>query len=110
MIFRSALRLKGDRAGVFECDDAIGYFYLYDRGGTESPRILGAIPVVVGRPSFVADDVSIRWNATESIVGLFIHEHLCAAFDGDSGERYGGRSNELAVVDVQPEIAAAFRS
>lgn len=101
-MFVSALRTTGDLAGVFEFDGVAGYFYLYETKGAEGRKVVAAIQVVTGSPDFRQEDVTIRWDASERIVGLFVRQRLWAAFDGDARAKYGGNYR----ADTQPLIPA----
>ena len=106
--FDSAVRIRGDLAGVFEYDGAAGYFYLYQTEGDKDRKILGAIRIFVGDPDLQQTDINVRWNNVESIVGLFIEGQLWAAFDGDSGAKYGGDYRKDASPQILPEISRTF--
>ena len=107
-MFASAVRSAGDQAGVFEHDGDTGYFYLYEIKGEEMRKILAAIRAVVGTPAFEKQDVAIRWDASESKVGLFICGQLCAAFDGETGAKYGGDYHGSVQADIPAEVVDAF--
>jgi hypothetical protein len=68
-IFANSVRASRDLAGVFEYDGDTGYFYLYEPKGA---KIIGALHVVSGVINFAFDNVSIRWDHSETKVGLFI--------------------------------------
>ena len=95
-IFDSAVRTKGDLAGVFEYDEADGpqnataYFYLYETAGP----VAGAIHIRSGAWSITEADITVKWDRGEQRVGLFIFGVLTAAFDAATGARYGGRHGE----------------
>jgi len=103
----SAVRSSGDLAGVFEHDGETGYFYLYAVHGEER-KILGALHVLSGRRTFEKGDVQIRWDATESVVGLLIGRRLWAAFDSTTGAGYGGDYAAGVRPDLPPRISAAL--
>lgn len=107
-MFESALRSKGDSAGVFEYDGETGYFYLYETKVDEDQRVVGAIRVLSKRPDFEEKDIVVRWNATEEKVGLFIRGELWAAFDGRTGTTYGGNYCAGAQAKISSEITRAF--
>jgi hypothetical protein len=109
-IFESAQRPAGDLAGVFEYDGEVGYFYLYQIKGEQDRKVVGAIRVLTGPPDFDERDVSIRWDATENKVGLFVKGQLCAAFDGRTGSKYGGNYLIGVQGNIPPEIIYAFES
>ena len=79
-LFESQARSSGDRAGVFEYDGETSYFYLHD---LRPSRILGYIHILTGLPDFDGADLSILWNKSEDVVGLFIRGQLWAFFDGE---------------------------
>jgi hypothetical protein len=96
-IFNSAIRIKGDLAGVFEYEEADGpqnataYFYLCEVQGETVGPIVEAIHVRSGAWSITDADVAVRWDRDERRVGLFIYGTLSAAFDVTTGTKYGGR-------------------
>jgi hypothetical protein len=61
-IFANSVRASRDLAGA-------GYFYLYEPKGA---KIIGALHVVSGVINFAFDNVSIRWDHSETKVGLYI--------------------------------------
>lgn len=107
-IFDSLVRSAGDRAGVFECDGETAYFYLYDMEQEEGGRVLAAIQVLSGVPDFEADDVTIRWDATDSKVGLLIRGRVWAVFDLDNDRSYGGGYAVDGVPTIPDEISRAI--
>jgi hypothetical protein len=102
-MFDSSARSKGDLAGVFEYDGEAGYFYLYECGGEAGQKVVGAIRILTGEADFEQTDLSVRWAGSERMVGLFICGQLCAAFDADSGAKYGGSYRR----DVQTYMPSA---
>ena len=101
-VFDSAVRTKGDLAGVFEYEEedgpqnAAAYFYLYEPEGS----IIGAIHIRSGAWSISEADIAVKWDRNERRVGLFVFGTLTAAFDVETGVRYGGRHG----VDFNAEI------
>lgn len=91
-IFESQLNSEGSLAGVYEHDDEVGYFYLYDPNRPEGQAIIGAVCVSVGPCLHDIDDLAIRWSRDEHIVGLFVKEQLLAAFDAKNRKAFGGNS------------------
>ena len=95
-IFDSAIRRKGDLAGVFEYDDTDGppnataYFYLYEVHGEVVGRVIGAIHIRSGAWAITEADIAVQWDKDEKRVGLFIFGTLSAAFDGATGASYRG--------------------
>ena len=106
-IFKSSARRKGDLAGVFEYDGEVGYFYLYDMSRERGKQIVGAIPIISGQSSLLEFDIDVRWNNTNNVVGLFIHERLWAVFE-QSGQQYGGHYSVTASPSVPNSIISAF--
>jgi hypothetical protein len=98
-IFESAVRSKGDLAGVFEYDGETGYFYLYTPGN--SGRILDSIHVFSGKPDFARQDIAVRWNRLEQMVGLFIRGELWALFAEPWPTKYGGNYSPGGTSPVQ---------
>jgi hypothetical protein len=109
-MFDSAVRSAGDQAGVFEYDVDVGYFYLYVMNSKEGQKVVSAIRVLTGTPDFGEEDIAIRWNTTESQVGLFIRGQLWAVFDSRTGDKYGGDYRANAKPLVPLEIIATFAS
>ena len=109
-MFSSVARSSQDQAGVFEYDRDVGYFYLYETGANNDKKIVAAIRILVGEPDFNEEDVAIRWNSSENIVGLFIRNQLWAAFNLQTGAKHGGNY----CTDNQPmipvEISDVFKS
>src|SRR5688572_449218 len=69
-MFDSSVRSAGDLAGVFEYDGETGYFYLYKNERDSGQKVMSAIRIVDGDPDFKQEDISIRWDAAETRVGL----------------------------------------
>lgn len=88
-IFDSSVRSAGDFGGVFEFDGDTSYFYLYRISGDEGSRVVDAIKIGVGAPSFSQADVKIFWSLDESLVCLQIADTLVAIFDCIDGSKYG---------------------
>jgi hypothetical protein len=109
-IFVTLIRSAGDLAGVFECDDETGVFYLYRTAGEAGHKVIDAIPVCRGIPVFQEDDIRIGWDANETRVGLFIGEQLSAVFDTVDGTKYGGEGRGGTATAVTPEIRDIFDS
>ena len=109
-MFDSAVRSAGDKAGVFEYDGETGYFYLYDTRNESSRKVIAAIPLLVGTPDFEEKDITIRWDPTESMAGLFIRGQLWAVFDGETGTQYGGHYRAHACSEMPVEIINAFEA
>lgn len=107
-IFDSRARSPGDLAGVFEYDGQTGYFYLYARGGDAGERILDAIHVVSGGADFEGSDVSVRWDASEDKVGLFIRGTLWAVFDTRQRQKHGGGYGAGIAPSLPPDLAKSF--
>ncbi|WP_156940648.1 hypothetical protein [Mesorhizobium sp. LSJC285A00] len=90
-IFDSAIRRKGDLAGVFEHDDTEGpanataYFYLYEAHDEVVGRIIGAIHIRSGAWAITEADIAVQWDNDERRVGLFVFGTLSAAFDAATG-------------------------
>ena len=106
-MFVDATRSEGDLAGVLEVDGETSYFYLY-RTGAADPKILGAIHVASGVPSFDERDVQVTWDAAEDRVGLFIKSHLWALFDVRTNVRLGGNYVEGGESPIPKEVARGF--
>src|SRR5260370_33331884 len=109
-MFDSAVRSAGNQAGVFEYDGETGYFYLYETKGHQGQKVRAATHVLTGTPDFEEGDIAIRWDPAETIVGLFIHGHLWAAFDGRTGAKYGGDYRPNARPEIRVEITHYFES
>jgi hypothetical protein len=107
-IYESSVRSTGDRGAWFECDDQVGYFYLCDMSASGDPTIVDALRVHVGAPDFVQQDVELRWDATEQLVGLFVRDSLLAAFDVDAQHGYGGANQGGARASIPDEVRRRF--
>lgn len=108
-MFDSAVRSAGDRAGVFEHDGDSGYFYLCETKGQQTKKVTGSIRVVAGTPDFTQEDIEIRWDSTESKVGLFIRRQLWAVFDCETGANFGGDYRPSTQARIPVEIISAFQ-
>ncbi len=109
-MFDSVVRSAGDKAGVFEYYGDTGYFYLYKTKGEKYQNVTATIWVLNGTPDFAGKDIAIRWDPSEGKVGLFIHGQLWAAFDIDSGEKYGGNYQVGTQPNIPLDIIGAFES
>jgi hypothetical protein len=106
--FDSFVRSAGDLAGVFEYDDGVGYFYLYEVLGQATGKIIKAIRISSGEPDYAESDIAIRWDRRERSVGLFIRGELWAVFDAEMRHSYGGHYSPHKHADVPHEISAGF--
>jgi hypothetical protein len=107
-LFSSAPRSAGDLAGVFEHDGAVAYFYLYNAAGKEGERVIGAIRVAGPRPALREADVEILWNRTENMVALFIRDQMCAVFDCDTGDMFGGDYDQVSPPTIPEDVRSTF--
>jgi hypothetical protein len=107
-IFAACERSASDYAGVFEYTAGTGYFYLHEPGGKDGQRIIDHIWVVNTPAGFGEADVTIRWDARENRVGLFIRERLWAVFDLTINEKFGGGYKADADADIPEEIMKTF--
>ncbi len=106
-IFESALRTSGDLAAIFECDEDGGYFYLLDLTKEQGQQARAVIAVSEQGLELPVTDVSVRWNASQEIVGLCIGGDLWAAFD-QHGSRYGGDYGPQKSADIPLEVISRF--
>lgn len=104
----SLARSDGRRAGVFEHDGAAGHFYLYDPAARAGAGVLDSLHVVSGACELEEADVEVRWDATESIVGLLIRGHVWAVFDCRTGAKLGGDFVAGASPNLPAGILAAL--
>ena len=86
----SAVRGRGDLAGVFEFDGETGFFYMLDLRRKEGQQILGAIHVFTGDLGFRESDIVVRWDDGGIRVGLFLRGVQWAVFNGRTGQKFGG--------------------
>ena len=105
---KSITRSAGDLAGVFEFDEDTNYFYLYNTSGDAGQKVLAAIHIMSGTPDFDAEDVAIRWDHNETVVGLFIRSKLWAVFDSKTGMKHGGNYQAQAQPNIPSEISSIF--
>ena len=108
-IFESCVRTTGDFAGVFECDDEAGYFYLYETGGNAGHKIIDSIHILSGQPDFTDTDVSVRWDQDQEKVGLFIRNMLWAVFDVKCRHRYGAVYDDTKTPALPLEATNGFK-
>ena len=104
----SAVRSHGDMAGIFEFDGDTSYFYLYSTTEPDDAKIKGAIHIATGIPNFAQADIGIRWTEDEDFVGLFFRSQLWAAFDCNTGAKYGGNYKAGDRPMMPPEILDLF--
>lgn len=109
-MFESTLRATGDLAGVFEYDGETGYFYLYETKRDDGQKVAAAIQVFTGSPDFQEEDVTIHWDASGRMVGLFIRERLWAAFDAETRVKYGEKYRANTQPSIPAEIVYTFES
>jgi hypothetical protein len=65
-IFDSAVRSRGDLAGVFEYDGETAYFYLYDQRLPKKHLVVDAIRITSRQPDFGKADIRVEWDSGES--------------------------------------------
>src|SRR6185312_4090809 len=102
-LFDSAVRTRGDLAGVFEYDGDTAYFYLYDVARPPDKKIVGSIHVFSGRSSLRRRDVEVRWDNEEDRVALFLRGEQWAVFNVATGKKYGGNYSP----DTKPQIPSS---
>jgi len=107
-MFDSNTRSLGDLAGVFEFDGETGYFYLYQIDMDCGNKILGAMQIISGNPSFCETDISIQWDTDERMVGLVIKQNLWAVFDSQDRAKFGGNYQTNAEPKIPLEISGKF--
>jgi hypothetical protein len=105
-IFESAVRSKGDLAGVFEYDGETGYFYLYD---VDAPKVIDHLHISSGPIDYTGKDVAILWDYSEEMVGLFIRNILWALFDWQRMTKHGGNYKRGKTPDIPPEVSFSPR-
>lgn len=107
-IFESAVRTAGDLAGIFDYDgEAGGYFYLFDLRQERGKQARAVICVNSSDADFPSSDISVRWNASQEIVGLYIGRKLWAAFD-QHGRKYGGSYEALKMPSIPAAVIEKF--
>ncbi|MES1180065.1 MAG: hypothetical protein ABUL43_02600 [Hyphomicrobium sp.] len=107
-IFESSVRSIGDLAGVFEYDGDNAYFFLFDLTKGKGRQASAVICVNSEKTDYCAADISIKWNRTEEIVGLYVHGTLAAAFD-HQGRRFGGDYGAQKAPTIPDQVIAQFR-
>jgi hypothetical protein len=70
--------------------------------------VVAAIQVITGSPDFQEKDISILWDGSERMVGLFIRGRLWATFDGKTQAKYGGNYRANTQPSIPAEIVHAF--
>lgn len=104
----SLVRSAGDLGAVFEWDGATGYFYLCATAPGVAPRIMSHIHIVSDQRVFAAQDLELRWDADECVVGLLIRGRPWAAFDATSGNEFGGNYSAAGDPDIPLRLQAAL--
>jgi hypothetical protein len=99
-ILVSAVRDKGDLAGVYEVDGESGYFYLYEMKHKGKQHIVDSLHVFSGKSDLKESDVAVRWDHQGNRVGLFIRGVLWAVYNIGSKQKYGGNYKTQA----EPQI------
>ncbi len=105
-IFDNCVRSGGDLAGVFEYDGEVGYFYLYET----DKKIIDAIHIVTGHNDFNESEISIRWNADEDMVALYIRSRIWAIFDTLCKQKHGGNYRNAAAPTVPDAVIRRFNT
>ncbi len=105
-IFESAVRSRGDLAGVFEYDGETSYFYLFKTG--QKQEIIDSVHVASTRPDFTSSDVEIRWTQNGEKVGLMIRGELWAVFDTERGTKHGGNYRSGRRPNLEPGTSEGF--
>ncbi|MGO4303661.1 hypothetical protein [Cupriavidus sp. RAF12] len=109
-IFECSVRVAGDLAGVFEFDGEAGYFYLCSVNSKAGHRVKGAIQLFAGAADLSEEDVLVKWDVNERFVGLLLKGTLWAAFDGESGAKFGGGYNPTAKPMIPDSISCRFHA
>jgi hypothetical protein len=107
-MFRTSTRTVGDVAGVFESDGDVIYFYLCDLMRQKGKQVVSALYVSAGNPDFQESDVSIKWDKSQQIVGLYIRGRLWGALDLQ-GQKYGGHYRPGKLPEIPAEVLGAFQ-
>jgi hypothetical protein len=102
-LFESAVRGKGDLAGVFEYDGEIAYFYLYDASDDNAQKIIDSIRLFSGSTDLEDADVEVRWDDAGRRVGLFLRGVQWAVFNTSTGAKFGGNFGIGARPDIPEE-------
>jgi len=89
-IFDSAVRPAGDLAGAFEFDGTTGYFYLCNVIENGNPTVLDHIHLYSGDAGLAAADIVVRWDFSDTRVGLFVRGVMWAVFNCLTGQKHGG--------------------
>lgn len=102
-LFESAVRGKGDLAGVFEYDGETGYFYLYEVGRDDQHQIVDSIHVLSGATDLGESDIRIIWDDRENRVALFLVGVQWAVFNIETGRKFGGDYLRDSLPTIPPE-------
>ena len=88
-IYESAVQETGRFGAVYERDSETAYFYLLDLQKVADSQIISAFNIDNDNRMSPDLPVSVRWNETAAVVGLFIDSALIAIFDVSSNEPQG---------------------
>ena len=106
--YDSSVRSEGDFGAFFECDDETSYFYFCAMQG-EQPKIISAHHILSGPLDFEQEDISVRWNRTESHVGLLIKDRLWAVCEAETGVCIVGRYRVGDNSSIPEDVADSFK-
>lgn len=107
-LFDSAVRGKGDLAGVFEYDGDTGYFYLYDVSREDQQRIVDSIHVVSGATDLTESDITVQWDDRGNRVALYLKGVQWAVFNAATGHKFGGDYRTGGSPAIPPEELFGF--
>lgn len=109
-MYESSIRTKGDFGAFFEYDFDTGYFYLCKMRSKGNLKIISHNHILSGTPDFKERDVIIKWDPTETKVGLYIRDQLWAVFDVETNAKYGGNYRSGNKLNIPFEILCCLES
>lgn len=93
---------------MFEFDGESAWFYLYATPEDRGHFVMDSLHIFSGALDFSASDVDVRWDKTDTSVGLFINDVLWAAFDCSQRKGHGGNYKLGGHSSVPASLVARF--
>ncbi len=88
-------------------DGEEGYFFLFDLTKEKGKQCSGAISLNSASADLRVADISIKWNRSEEVVGLYVGGDLWAAFD-QQGRKFTGNYSTREARDISDIVIEQF--